>query len=178
MQLNNSFILSLLINNFILMHILVQTITNQQQEFSNVTSLEDLQNQIEASMHIPIAEQKLLINSKSASTSELYDNCLVNLIISIEGGAKGKKKKKDTKKTKKKHHKRKVNLAILKYYKVENGKVVRLRQMCKVCPPGTFIAEHQDRLYCGRCRTAYDKVVENTGKKGGEKKEKGKKGKK
>ena len=83
------------------MHILVQTITNQQQEFSNVTSLEDLQNQIEASMHIPIAEQKLLINSKSASTSELYDNCLVNLVISIEGGAKGKKKKKDTKKNKK-----------------------------------------------------------------------------
>ena len=56
------------------------------------------------------------------------------------------------KKTKKKHHKKKEKLQILKYYKVEGDKVVRLKQMCKVCLPGTFIAEHADRLYCGRCK--------------------------
>jgi hypothetical protein len=58
--------------------------------------------------------------------------------------------------------------------------------MCKVCPPGTFLAEHENRLYCGRCRTAYAKVDSKGGKgkgdkgkgeKGG-KKEKGKKEKK
>ena len=37
--------------------------------------------------------------------------------------------------------------------------------MCKVCPAGTFIAEHPDRLYCGRCHTAYTKTVD--AKKGG-----------
>ena len=31
--------------------------------------------------------------------------------------------------------------------------------MCEVCPPGTFLAEHEDRLYCGRCRSAYTKLV-------------------
>jgi small subunit ribosomal protein S27Ae len=87
------------------------------------------------------------------------------LVVELEGGAKGKKKKKDVKKGKKKHKKRKVKLAILKYYKVEDGKIVRLRQLCKYCPPGTFIAEHPDRLYCGRCHTAYMKVGE--AKKGG-----------
>ncbi len=93
---------------------------------------------------------------------------------------KEKKKKKEVKKTKKKHVHKKVKLAILKYYKVEGDKVIRLKQMCKVCPPGTFLAEHADRLYCGRCRTAYTKVVDNKGKggkgeKGGKKEKKKKK---
>lgn len=30
--------------------------------------------------------------------------------------------------------------------------------MCEVCPPGTFLAEHEDRLYCGRCGTTYAKL--------------------
>ena len=66
----------------------------------------------------------------------------------------------------------------MKYYKVEDDKVVRLKQMCKVCPPGTFIAEHEDRLYCGRCHTVYTKVADE--KKGKEAKgnKGGKKGKK
>ena len=34
--------------------------------------------------------------------------------------------------------------------------------MCEVCPPGTFLAEHEDRLYCGRCRSAYTKLVDKS----------------
>ena len=54
--------------------------------------------------------------------------------------------------------------------------------MCKVCPAGTFLGEHADRLHCGRCNTGYVKVGD-TGKKGaaaaaGGKAEAGKKGKK
>ena len=37
--------------------------------------------------------------------------------------------------------------------------------MCEVCPPGTFLAEHEDRLYCGRCRSAYAKLVDKSKKK-------------
>lgn len=40
---------------------------------------------------------------------------------------------------------------INKYYKVEGGKVRRLRRFCPVCGPGVFLAEHKDRLSCGRC---------------------------
>ena len=123
---------------------------------------------------------KILLNGKKLTDEKIENNCLINLIISLEGGAKGKKKKKEVKKTKKKHVHKKVKLAILKYYKVDGEKVIRLKQMCKVCPPGTFLAEHSDRLYCGRCRTAYTKVVDNKakggkGEKGGKKEKKEKK---
>lgn len=36
-------------------------------------------------------------------------------------------------------------------YKVEGGKLVRLRKACPKCGPGTFLAEHKDRVSCGNC---------------------------
>ena len=75
--------------------------------------------------------------------------------------AKGKKKKQQNKKVKKKHVHKKIKLRILSYYKV-GEKVARLKKMCEVCPPGTFLAEHEDRLYCGRCRSTYTKVVDKS----------------
>ena len=78
----------------------------------------------------------------------------------LEGGAKGKKKKATTKKVKKKHVHRKEKFRILKCYKVDWEKVVRLRRMCEVYPPETFLVEYDDRLYCGRCRSAYTKIVD------------------
>jgi small subunit ribosomal protein S27Ae len=166
------------------MYILIETITGQSTT-CNEDSIEGIMNHIQSQMGIPIDEQTLLFNGKklemgkSLNEFSLVENSKINLIISLKGGAKGKKKKKETKKTKKKHVHKKVKLAILKYYKIEGDKVIRLKQMCKVCPPGTFLAEHADRLYCGRCRTAYTKVVDNKGKGGkgekGGKKERGKK---
>ena len=91
---------------------------------------------------------------------DIVAKCAKQLIISLEGGAKGKKKKAATKKVKKKHVHKKEKLRILKCYKVDGEKVVRLRRMCEVCPPGTFLAEHADRLYCGRCRSTYTKLVD------------------
>ena len=161
--------------------ICVETITGEKIK-CNAKTVEELNERIESEMGIPTCEQRLLLNGKRLISGELEsmeENSRINLIISLEGGAKGKKKKKEVKKTKKKHVHKKVNLAILKYYKIEGDKVIRLKQMCKVCPPGTFLAEHADRLYCGRCRTAYAKVADNKGKGGkgekGGKKEKGKK---
>ena len=60
--------------------------------------------------------------------------------------AKGKKKKQQNKKVKKKHVHKKTNLRILSYYKVDGDKVARLKRMCEVCPPGTFLAEHEDSV--------------------------------
>ena len=76
--------------------------------------------------------------------------------------AKWKKKKQKNKKVKKKHVHKKIKLRILSYYKVDGEKVARLKKMCEVCPPGTFLAEHEDRLYCGRCRSTYTKVVDKS----------------
>ena len=158
------------------MHILVQSITGATCEITDAQTLSEIQSQIESQMGIPSEEQKLLLNGKLLTAeSKIEENSTLALVVALEGGAKGKKKKKDTKKGKKKHHKKKVKLAVLNYYKVEDDKVVRLKQMCKVCPPGTFIAEHEDRLYCGRCHTVYTKVNDAPAKGGkGDKKAKGK----
>jgi small subunit ribosomal protein S27Ae len=155
------------------MHILVKTLSGLSCSLntSDATSIDSLKAQVASLMGVPAEEQKLIFNGKTLDSGmsvfdyAMEDNANVYLVVALEGGAKGKKKKKDVKKGKKSHKKKKVKLAILKYYKVEDGKVVRLRQMCKVCPPGTFIAEHKDRLYCGRCHTAYLKV--ETAKAGG-----------
>lgn len=37
------------------------------------------------------------------------------------------------------------------YYKVEDGKLQRLRKSCPKCGEGTFMAKHEDRLACGKC---------------------------
>ena len=148
------------------MHILVSTITGRNEEFL-ADSVSELKLAIQNRMGVPIEEQKLLSNGKILSDENLSET--VQLIISLEGGAKGKKKKQAAKKTKKKHVHKKDKLRVLKYYKVDGEKVSRLRRMCEVCPPGTYLAEHDDRLYCGRCRTTYaklaDKVKTQTQKK-------------
>lgn len=36
-------------------------------------------------------------------------------------------------------------------YKVEGGKVTRLRPACERCGPGYFMADHGDRFTCGHC---------------------------
>ena len=148
------------------MDIQVNTITGRKETiFAN--SVNELKLGIQNIMGINVNEQKILCNGKLATDSNLSDS--VQLIISLEGGAKGKKKKAATKKVKKKHVHKKEKLRILKCYKVDGEKVVRLRRMCEVCPPGTFLAEHDDRLYCGRCRTTYAKLADK-GKKDAPKK--------
>ena len=103
---------------------------------------------------------------------KIENNSLIILIISLEEEQKVKKKKEVTK-TKTKHVHKKQNLFILKYYKVEGDNFIRLKKLYEVCIPGTFLAEHDDRLYCGRCRIIYAKVGDNKGKGGkGEKGEK------
>merc|ERR1711976_154921 len=149
------------------MNIFVKTLTGQScaLQTENSSSIDSLKSQIESLMGVPCEEQKLICNGQKLESGnfvvdyEITDNSNLYLVVELEGGKK-KKKKKDVKKTKKPHKKRKVKLAILKYYKVEGGKVTRLRQMCKVCPPGTFLAEHKDTLYCGRFHTTYTKVAD------------------
>ena len=139
------------------MKIQVITITGRKEEIF-ADSVNELKLLIEQNMGIPINEQKLLSNGKLLTEENLSET--VQLVISLEGGAKGKKKKATTKKAKKKHVHKKVKLRILQCYKVDGDKVVRLKRMCDVCPPGTFLAEHEDRLYCGRCRSTYTKLVD------------------
>ena len=68
------------------------------------------------------------------------------------GGKKKKKKKAYTTPKKKAHKKKKVKLAVLNIYKVDKSeKVNRVRRICEKCGPGTFMAKHANRSYCGKC---------------------------
>ena len=60
--------------------------------------------------------------------------------------AKPEKPQKAPKPEKKKKEKR-----IHTLYKLENGKVQRLRPLCERCGPGYFMADHGNRYTCGHC---------------------------
>ena len=36
-------------------------------------------------------------------------------------------------------------------FKIEDNKITRLRRHCPKCGEGVFLAEHKDRLSCGKC---------------------------
>lgn len=37
-------------------------------------------------------------------------------------------------------------------YKLEQDAIKRARRFCPRCGPGVFLAEHEDRYTCGRCK--------------------------
>ena len=126
------------------MHILVHTLTGKKCDLNldGTCSISSIYNEIESQMGVPVESQKLLSNGKKLDSEMMISDFAtsaemnVYLVVALDGGAKGKKKKKLVKKLKKPHVHRKCKLAILSYYKVEGDNVVRLRQQCKLCPPG------------------------------------------
>lgn len=42
-------------------------------------------------------------------------------------------------------------VAVYKFYKVQGDKLTRTKRDCPRCGKGTFMAEHKDRLACGKC---------------------------
>jgi small subunit ribosomal protein S27Ae len=91
----------------------------------------------------------------------------LHLVLRLRGGGKKRKKKAYTTPKKIAHKKKKVKLSVLKFYKVDaSGKVTRLRRECPTatCGGGTFMAQHFDRQYCGKCHLTY-KFVKPVDKK-------------
>lgn len=37
------------------------------------------------------------------------------------------------------------------YFKLDGDKIVRTKKHCPKCGPGVFLAEHRDRISCGKC---------------------------
>lgn len=100
---------------------------------------------LEVDQQVIISEGQVLANDAAIVCSEVF------VVADLEGGAK-KKKKVYSKPKKNKHKNKKIKLRILNLYKIEaDGKVVRLRKECSTCGAGTFMANHNNRLYCGAC---------------------------
>ncbi len=52
---------------------------------------------------------------------------------------------------KKKQKTLKKPVKVYTYFKVNGSVVERLRKHCPKCGTGVFLAQHKDRLTCGRC---------------------------
>lgn len=84
----------------------------------------------------------------------LTDNSNVYVIGDLDGGKKKKKKKVYATKKKNKHIHKRTKLSIYTLYSVDGkGNVTQQRKTCPSCGPGTFMAQHWDRYYCGFCHT-------------------------
>merc|ERR1711966_102586 len=124
-------------------------------------SVQDLKEQIEARSGFAAEAVRLAYNGHILADDELLEELesqiTLDLNLDLLGG--GNKRKK----IKSKH--KKVKLAVLKYYKVDQstGKVTRLRKECpQECGAGTFMAMHFNRHYCGKCHLTY--MLENPGR--------------
>ncbi|EEA06063.1 40S ribosomal protein S27a, putative [Cryptosporidium muris RN66] len=127
------------------------------------TSIADLKLRIYEVTGIPTDLQQLNFGFISSLNDDelILESGLTNLstvfvTMPLLGGAK-KKKKNFAKPKKIKHKKKKVKLAVLKYYKVDGNKVVKLRRECpaETCGAGVFMAQHFNRITCGRCSLTY-----------------------
>ena len=67
----------------------------------------------------------------------------------LRGGGKKRKKKIYIKPKKSKHINKKIKMRYLNFYKIEQNKVIKLRKTSSESS-GCFMAEHYDRLTCGK----------------------------
>jgi len=123
----------------------------------------DVKAAVEAREGLPAASQRLVFAGRDLSDDGLTlasagadEASTLWVLMRLLGGGKKRKKKTYTKPKKLSHKHKKVKLRVLSYYKVDDaGKVQRLRKQCPACGPGTFLASHVDRVYCGKCAATY-----------------------
>jgi small subunit ribosomal protein S27Ae len=144
------------------MQLFVKTGRTHVIEAASHFTVSDVKAIVAAREGLSCDEQRVLYNGKQLEDDQLLslagvqEEATLQVLGRLLGGAKKRKKKTYTKPKKIKHKHKNIKLRVLKFYQVDgSGKVQRKNKQCPQCGPGTFMAEHFDRVYCGKCATTF-----------------------